>query len=142
MKAVHFKETFVIFNSLGGQVVDTSSLIIDESDIFKSRKVGCMLKNDQLHNMILNSPNKNILSRIYERTRFRPDMLKEKTLLKSDRCLLTRDARMFQLLHSNVFFLSERKAAELFLAVYFLGEAFFKLLWLNERRIYEYNKVY
>lgn len=93
-----------------------------------------MLENDQLHNMMIEQKTKNILWKFYEKTRFRPEHVRERELIKKDRCLLARSASMFQLLRSPVFFVSERKAAELFMSVSFLGDAFFRKIWLTKVR--------
>ena len=124
------------------QVVDTSQLVKNEQDIFSTSKVACMLKQDQLHNMIGSSSTKNILSRIlYEKTRLRPDMAKERELLKSDHCLAERSPKLLSLFSSdNFFFVGERNMFHIFLTAFSLVDGFFNKLWIAEK-IYEYNLV-
>lgn len=64
-----------------------------------------MLENGQMQNLAVGSPAKNILARIfYEKTRLRPDMLMEKAMLGSDRCLVSRDpAKLSKITKSDVY---------------------------------------
>ena len=62
-----------------------------------------MLQNEQLHHLIVTSPAKSILWKIYEKTRLRADMKQDRELLKGDRCLLSRNAAMFRIIDSDVF---------------------------------------
>ena len=95
-----------------------------------------------MHNLITSSPTKNILSRIfYEKTRLRPDMVEERAILGKDRCLITRDRLVMQLLDSEFYLFGERKLGTLLMGVPLFVEAMPKKLWLNERDIYEYNLV-
>lgn len=76
-------------------MVDTSHLIKNERDIFTSKKMACVAQDDQLVTMILSSPTKNILSKVYyEKTKLRPNMVKERQFFKSGRCLLYRDMKL------------------------------------------------
>lgn len=91
--------------------------------------------------MILSSPTKNILTRIYAKTWLKPNMKKERKILNEDRCLIKRSPEMIQLLHSPIVLVGERKAADALLASAFVVESFLNKIWLNQRRkIYEYNK--
>lgn len=91
--------------------------------------------------MIISSPTKNILSKIYAKTRLGPNMKKEREILNEDRCLIGRSPKMFELLHSPILLVGERKAADTLLASAFLAESFLTKIWLNQRsKIYEYNK--
>lgn len=123
-------------------MVDTSQLIKNERDIFTSKKVACILLNEQLHNLIVSSPTKNILWRIFERTRLRPDMTREREILGGERCLFTRSPDMFQLLRSDIFLVGERSAANLLFSAFYMAENLLNKLWFNENiKLYEYNKV-
>ena len=122
-------------------MVDTSQLIKDEHDIFSSRRVACILENDQLHNMIISSPTKNILSRIFqEKTRLGPDMTKERELFEGENCLISRDYKMTQLFSSEIFLVGERHTADLLMSTFEGFEGIFNKLWISET-IYEYNLV-
>lgn len=123
-------------------MVDTSDLIQNPRDIFTTKKVACMLENDQFTNMITSSPTRNILAKIYdEKTLLRPDMIKERAVLKRPRCLLFRDPSVFQLLKSDLFLVGERTAGNLLMSSSFLFEGMFKKLFVNQKSIYEYNLV-
>ena len=92
--------------------------------------------------MILSSPTRNILSRIfYEKTQFRSDMEAEREILKKDRCLLFRDPKVLQLLKSDLYLCGERTGGNLLMSSSFLFEGMFKKLWVNKRAIFEYNLV-
>ena len=84
------KRFYILF-----QVVDTSQLIKDEHDIFNSPRMACMVKGNQLDQMISSSPVKGTLFKIYnEKTKLRPEMKKERELLDGDRCWLGRDPKV------------------------------------------------
>ena len=101
-----------------------------------------MVENEQMMNLIISSPTKNILSSIfYEKTRLRPDMVEERAILGKDRCLFTRDRMVTQLLDSEFYLFGERKLGTMLMGIPFLVGAMPKKLWLNERDIYEYNLV-
>ena len=84
-------------------VVNTDDLIKDKNDVLNTRKLACILKDDQLHSMIVSSPTKNILGRIYEKTKLRPDMVNERAILEGDRCLSGREPKMASLITSDIF---------------------------------------
>lgn len=66
----------------------------------------CSLRSaadEQLSNMIISSPTKNILSKIYEKTRLRPDMQAEREILGGDRCLLFGSNKILRLLKPDFF---------------------------------------
>ena len=114
----------------------------DERDIFTTQKVACMLENEQLTNLIASSPTKNILWRIFnEKTRLRPDMIKEREIIERDRCLLFRDPKMIQLLRSDIFLVGETTAGNLLMSSSYLFEEMSNKLWVNQRSFYEYNLV-
>lgn len=122
-------------------MVDTSELIKDERDIASTRLVGCLMANDQLHNMITSSSAKNILAKIYEKTRLRRDMARERKLLKGDRCLFSSLA-ILELMTPDFFFVAPGILADFFLNLSFMLEKFFKRIWINSnKKIYEYNLV-
>ena len=85
-------------------MIKSSQLVKDHHDIFSTRKVACFLENDTLHIMAVKSPVKSILSRIFHaKTRLRPDMVKERAMVKGDRCLTARSPEMFDLFNSDIF---------------------------------------
>ena len=125
------------------QVVDTSQLIKNENEILSTRKVACMGKNDQLVNMIISSPTKNIMWRIFhEKTRLRPDMVKEREILEDDRCLLARNLEKLEkiLKSTRIYLIADRRMIDLVLASSFIFENNIKKLWISQP-LYEYNKV-
>ena len=102
-----------------------------------------MLKDDQLHSMIVSSSTKNVLWRIFhEKTRLRPDMARERAILENDRCLLPSDyvkiTKIMQI--SDIFIVGERTIANILLPSLYMLEGIFKKLWIPEK-IYEYNQV-
>lgn len=92
-------------------------------------------------NLILNTPNKNnknILWRLaHEKTRLRPDMVKERELLSGDRCLLSSSRRMFELLFSDIFVVGERNAVNMLLALPLFVDDKNKV-WAGQKKFYEY----
>ena len=124
-------------------MVDTSQLIKDESDLFKTHRVACLVKSEQLANMISSSSVKNVLSKVYyEKTRLRPEMARERAILKSDFCLLSIDSPLiYDLLNSDFFLFGERKGGNYLLANSFMFEKLFNRVWLNEKPVFEYNLV-
>ena len=92
------------------QVVDTSQLLKDETDIFKSKKVACLDESDQLTALMANSPANNILGKLYQKTKFRADMTKERQLLQNESCLMPLIGfKMIKILKSDIFVLGGRK---------------------------------
>ena len=86
-------------------MVDTSQLIKNKQDLLSTKKVACMVENEQMMNLIISSPTKNILSRIfYEKTRLRPDMVEERAIFGIDRCLLSRQPEMIKVKHLEMYF--------------------------------------
>ena len=77
----------------------------------------------------------------YEKTKLRNDMLKERTLLKSDRCVAERDSSMIHVITSkDVFFVG----TELFsyLALLLLSSINMPLeSWILDHDLYEFNTV-
>ena len=108
-------------------MVDTSQLIKDEHDLFSTKRVACLFKNEQMMNMIASSPNKNVLSRVLnQKTRLRPDMMKERELFEGDHCLLTPSVKLLTLME----FVESK--------IYLLGKFDFSLPlhFLNKIRFY------
>lgn len=125
-------------------IVDASQLVKNWHDLTSTPKVACMLENDQLHNMALDSPEKTRLHRMYEKTQLRADMARERESLGNDRCLITRQPAMLSLFSSdNIFVLGERKMAALFATASPLIKGVFNQIWLNEKEssIFEFNQV-
>ena len=122
-------------------MVDTSQLIKDEHDLFSSRLFPCFFDNDQLSNLIVSLPTKNVLSRIfYEKTRLRPDRVEQRKILGKDRCLMSPDIQMLRLLKIGGFLFAERKVLHLLLAMPVFVESMPNKMWLREMN-YEYNLV-
>lgn len=94
--------------------------------------------------MITSLPSKkNLLSRIFERTRLKPgtpDRVRE--AVGGDRCLLTRGARVTELPLFNLFFVGERKAADVLLVVASMIQELLHKVWISDRTLYEYSRVW
>lgn len=119
-------------------MVDTSHLIKDKSDLFSTHLVACFI--GQLRNMITDSSPTNILTRVYhEKTLLRPGMVKEMEILKGNRCHLSGDPAMANLLESSFYLIGERSVATLLGSLPFLVEPFSKRkIWFLQNNIYEY----
>lgn len=123
------------------QVVDTSQLIKNEQEILKTPKVACFWKNGLLYERIENSPAKSILGMIYEKTRLKPEMEKERQML-GDRCLLSLDLKMLKLaISKDVFLLGEQDAANLLFSAAYLVRGVFTKAWILESGIHPHNLV-
>ena len=117
-------------------MVDTSELVIDEEDAFRSRRVACVLGTGQLASLIAATPNKNVLWRLYhEKTRLREDMESERQLLGKDNCWITDDPNMFQLLKADGFALGERNVKNFLISI---PGTFVDVGLFCNNRIYEY----
>ena len=142
------------------KVVDTSHLIKDESDIFKTSRVACINTNEQIMNMVksnwsdsdrctkkarlklLSSPkvtssptrNKDILSRIYyEKTLFGPGSGREKQLFGGDRCFLIRSLAMLEVLDLDIFLVGPRAMGNFLLTSTIYFENFKREGWINDK---------
>ena len=124
-------------------MVDTSQLISNERDIFRSSETACFCENDPLMNLIISSPNKNILSKIFwEKTWLNPSMKKERELLKEDRCIIRDFSKLPSLFRSPIYLIGELNSANVILAsLASLLEGALKAIWLNEKNLYEYRHV-
>ena len=117
-------------------MVDTSELVKDEVEAFRTRKVACVLGVGQLASLIAATPNKNVLWRLFhEKTRLREDMVKERQFLETDHCWITGQSNMFQLLKSDIFAMGEQNAKNFLLSV--PGAFTDKGVFCNDK-IYEY----
>ena len=105
-----------------------------------------MFANEQLMNMITSSTTKNVLSRIfYVKTQLQPDMVKERALLKKDRCLLATDLGSFNVVYSsnNIFIIGAKSFGNLVLGSSSLVFEFFKnQIWISKKSIYEFNLAF
>lgn len=82
-----------------------------------------------------------IMYRIYnEKTSLRKDMVKERMLIKKDRCVLEKDTRMFGLVGSDVLIIgSESLSYFAFLLMASTGWSI--KTWLLQKDVYTYNLV-
>ena len=128
------------------QVVDTSRLIKDDNEMFTTEKTACLLKDGQIHAMITSSPNRDVLSRIfYEKTLLKPEMEMERKMLGEERCLIGRNIPMTKLLEASLddfFLVMQRQTRNTLLGSSFLLGRVFKMMWISEKKVYEYPKVY
>lgn len=94
-------------------VLDTSNLIRTKEEIFTIRKIACFMDKEEEVNMAINTPDKkNLLTRIFnEKNILREDMKKERSILKNNKCLLTKNSNMLALAESDVFFISSMASA-------------------------------
>lgn len=123
------------------QVIDTSDLVKDDKDVFSTSKTACILRDSESFSMIISSPAGSILRKLYEKTRLRPDPVKERETLGSDRCLITRDPfQVTNLGKLNVFFVGEKKLADFGFASSSLEGIDYKF-WVSKKPIHEYNHV-
>lgn len=131
------------------QVVDTSQLIKSEQQIRSTTRTACILKNGLLYERVTSSPEKSFLGKIFEKTKFGPEM-KEEQKLFGERCLLTFDmsnesmyTNMLKLASSPyVFMVGEQDAAHLVMSTISLLRGYFKKAWVLEDAIYPYNLVF
>ena len=102
-----------------------------------------MFNGEELTNMAVRSPTNNLLWRIFhEKTRLRPDMVKEREFVNGDRCLLRQGPKLLNFMASDSFFLViERGVANLLFSLSFMFKHVLKKLWANGKDIYEYNKM-
>lgn len=98
------------------------------------------MARDQLHQMITTSPNRDILTEIFEKTRLKPEMAKERSLLKGERCLLTKDPEILDLMTPDFFFVAPGVLLDMFLNFSFMLPKFFKRIWINSN-VKDYNLV-
>ena len=128
------------------QVVNTSLLIKDMDDLLSTQKIACLMKAEPSTHMIASMPRNSVLFKVYnEKTRLGEDKIKEREVIKSDRCLLETDPRIFDRAYSifdlDAFILSERKISSIVLVNAYLFKAFFDKIWLNNRAFFEYAQV-
>ena len=118
-------------------------MIQNADDIFKTRRVACIVENDQLHIIIIGSPAKSLLSRIfYEKTRLRPDMGKERAIVKKDRCLIPRRPEVLDLMNSDLFILVAKTFVDFVLTSSSIMTGFFRnQMWISRKPIFEFNLV-
>ena len=77
--------------------------------------------------------NKNVLSRLYyEKTVLRPDMVRERKLLKGDRCFLFRDPSILEVLNFDIFIVGPRTYGHVLLASTYYFGGFPKKGWISE----------
>ena len=70
-------------------VVDSSGVIKDKEDIFKTNRTACYLENDIEHSLALASPNDSLLTRIYhEKTKLTKPMPGLRNKRIKDRCII------------------------------------------------------
>lgn len=101
--------------------MDTSNLIKNEQDLLATTRVACLFSSEEISNLVGGAPQKSILWRAYhEKMRLRADMVYERTILNSDRCVIPRDSKVLGLLESDFFILAERNQGNLFMASSFL----------------------
>ena len=101
-----------------------------------------MEENDQLTHMMADSPTRSILWKLYEKTRLREDMKREREVLGKDRCLLSKDYKMGKLLESDLFVAGERNVANVLMgAGASIVEGVVQKLWVSGKPIYELNNV-
>ena len=129
-------------------MVDTSSLIKNEPDIFGTQKVACLVENEQEMNLAaaIRSPD-NLLRRIFEtKTILRDDMVEEKRILKRNKCILplgdlSSTNSMTGLALSDFYFVASRTYFD-FLIVFFSQFGMSRKVFLSSQVIEEYDSVF
>ena len=125
-------------------MVDTSQLIKNRYDIFRSSRVACFLDHEQEMNIIQASKfrQKSLLSKIfYEKTFLSPGMVTERQLLKGDRCIGKHDVSLINLIKSeHVFFVGSQFLMDFVLALLSMFEKGLSI-WVSEESVEEYNLV-
>ena len=127
-------------------VVDTSDLIKNNIDLLKTRKIVCFFYKDTEMNLALRLSKSSILSKLfYEKTYFRDDQVKEKSIAQKDRCLLELDIKLVELIKTdNLLVLSEAECksryflesiSPRFLKLYFPSLAYFHLMFYSETNL-------
>lgn len=111
-------------------------------------KVACLLKSGLLYKQIMSSPAKSILGVIYEKTRFRPEMVDYRELI-GDRCALTFDmfkfdmyAKMTKISTSkDIFIVGEQDFAQMVMSSISILRGFLKKGWVIDNAIFRHNLV-
>lgn len=123
-------------------VIDTSDIIKDKQDLFSSKRVNCFMDEETETNMALTAPKGSILSKLYdEKTILSERMVKEKSILKNDRCLFKRDSSIVSLLNSYLY-LTGSETAFYFLEIAFSQFGSLGKIWILDQDIYEFNIVF
>ena len=122
-------------------VIDTSDIIANKNNAFTTKRVNCFIEKETEIAMSLSAPKGSILNRLYEKTILNKDMLEEKLILKSDRCLIKKDSSVIvRLARSHLFFTGSETASYFFLA--FISQFDLPMKgWMLDKDIYEYNTV-
>ena len=104
-----------------------------------------MLEGDEMMNIALSSPIKNVIWRIYQSKLYlKPEMEEERTIINDVRCRLPRSLKIFELFKPAFFLIMERSQANLFLANSNMlqGVGNKPKLWMYGRNLYSYNRVF
>lgn len=129
-------------------MVDTSSLIKNEQDIFNDPRVACFIEGEQEMNLAvqIRSP-ENLLKRIFEtKTQLRDDMVEEKRILKREKCILPlRDTSstdsMTGLALSDFYFVASRTYFD-FMVVFFSQFGMSRKAFLSNQAIASFDSVF
>lgn len=78
-----------------------------------TKKVSCFIENESEIKIAQTASKSSIMYRIYEeKIGLREDMVKERKLIKSDRCVLEKDSSMFGLVGSDVLIIGSESLCE------------------------------
>ena len=100
------------------------------------------MKNGLLYKRITDSPAKSILGVIYERTRFRPDMKKERQLY-GDRCWLTTDQKSLKMGHTkDILLIGEQDTTNLIWSTAYLFRGLLSTGWMLQDAVYPHNLLF
>ena len=120
-------------------------IVKDANDLLSGPKITCMLEKEPLTHMILTSPVRNTIWKIYENTRLKPGMDKEREIVQNpDRCLISEKSRLTKLMSSNVVFVGEKTSGNLLMSASFLFAGMFNKWWVTEKNtegVEGYNQV-
>lgn len=120
-------------------VVDSSAVIKDKNDIFKTDRTACYLEGDIEHNLALTSPNDSLLTRIFNtKTKLTKPMLGLRNKRIKDRCIVEKSIDNADFHVDNAFGVVGEQMAYVLLGG--LSEVKSKnLIWIGQNEVYSLN---
>ena len=104
-----------------------------------TRKVSCFMKNENEAKIAQTASKNSTMDRIWtEKTYLPAEMVKERKLIKSDRCVLEKDTTMFGLIGSDVVIIGSESLS--YYAFMLMASADWSVkTWLLQKNVYQYN---
>lgn len=124
--------------------MDTSQLVHNVEAMFRPDRTACFVDQEQETNMVktANFPQKSLLARIFnEKTFFPEEMVYERHLLNSDRCLIQRDAAMMELQKSDHVYFVGSQTVMSFILMFASMLLKSRSVWISDEPLYEYPLV-